>query len=227
MLWYLKMRRATEEVRFAAEQGRDTSCLVPRWVPTSERGETSDMRVIGGSAKGDPLQAVPGTGTRPISDRVKEAVFNILGESVIGSYVLDLFAGTGSVGIEALSRGAEQAVFVEKHPRAIATIRKNLQRARLQSGARVVQADVFRFLTGEPEPFDLIYIAPPQYEGLWKDTLLALEASPQWLHPEGLVMVQIFPKELESLTLTAFHPTEQRRYGSTLLCLYERWPQES
>lgn len=185
------------------------------------------MRVIGGRAKGVPLQAVPGSGTRPISDRVKEAVFNILGESVIDSYVLDLFAGTGSVGIEALSRGAQQAVFVEKHPKAITTIRKNLQRARLQSGARVVQADVFKFLAGEPEPFDLIYVAPPQYEGLWKDTLLALEASPDWLHPEGLVMVQIFPKELESVTLTRLCPTEQRRYGSTLLCLYERCTQES
>ncbi|MGD8473182.1 MAG: RsmD family RNA methyltransferase, partial [Anaerolineae bacterium] len=70
------------------------------------------MRVISGSAKGLQLQAVPGRGTRPISDRVKEAVFNILGDSIIGSRVLDLFAGTGSVGIEALSRGAELAVFV-------------------------------------------------------------------------------------------------------------------
>jgi len=184
------------------------------------------MRVIAGTAKGIPLQAVPGTGTRPISDRVKEAVFNILGESIIGSYVLDLFAGTGSVGIEALSRGAEQAVFVEKQPKAITTIRKNLQRARLQASARVVQADVFRFLAGEPEPFDLIYVAPPQYEGLWKKTLLALEVSPDWLHPDGLIIVQIFPKELESLTLSALCPIEQRKYGSTLLCLYERCTQE-
>jgi 16S rRNA (guanine(966)-N(2))-methyltransferase RsmD len=184
------------------------------------------MRVIAGTAKGVPLQAVPGTGTRPISDRVKEAVFDILGASIVGSYVLDLFAGTGSVGIEALSRGAEKAVLVEKNPRAIGTIRGNLKRARLQTNARVVQADVFKFLTGEPEPFDLIYVAPPQYEGLWKKTLLVLEASPDWLDPDGLIMVQIFPKELEPVTLTSLSPVEQRKYGSTLLCLYERCVQE-
>ncbi|MGD9146192.1 MAG: 16S rRNA (guanine(966)-N(2))-methyltransferase RsmD [Anaerolineae bacterium] len=179
------------------------------------------MRVIAGSAKGVRLQAVSGSGTRPISDRVKEAVFNILGETIVDSYVLDLFAGTGSVGIEALSRGAEQAVFVEKHPKAIATIRMNLTRTRLKASARVVRADVFKFLGGDPQPFDLIYIAPPQYQGLWKKTLLALDASPRWLAPGGLAIVQIFPKELEALTLRTLWLSEQRKYGSTLLCFYE------
>lgn len=179
------------------------------------------MRVIAGSAKGIQLQAVPGSGTRPISDRVKEAVFNILGDAVIDSYVLDLFAGTGSVGIEALSRGAEQAVFVEKHPKANATIRANLYRTQLQSRARIVQADVFKFLTGDPQPFDLVYVAPPQYQGLWKKTLLALEANPYWLAADGLAIVQIFPKELEPLDLATLQLTGQRQYGSTLLCFYE------
>jgi 16S rRNA (guanine966-N2)-methyltransferase len=179
------------------------------------------MRVIAGRAKGIQLQAVPGGGTRPISDRVKEALFNILGNTIVGSQVLDLFAGTGSVGIEALSRGAEQAVFVEKHPRALTTIQANLHRTRLQDRARVTRADVFTFLAGDPTPFDLIYIAPPQYQGLWKKTLLALEASPGWLHPDGLAIVQIFPKELEPLVLDTLRLTEQRKYGSTLLCFYE------
>lgn len=183
------------------------------------------MRVIAGSAKGVQLQAVPGSGTRPITDRVKEAVFNILGEMIIDSYVLDLFAGTGSVGIEALSRGAEQAVFVEKHPKAIATIRTNLRRTRLQARGRVVRADVFKFLGGDPQPFDLIYIAPPQYQGLWKKTLLALDAGPLWLAPDGLAIVQIFPKELEALNLSNLRLSEQRKYGSTLLCFYEPVPQ--
>lgn len=185
------------------------------------RREVQNMRVIAGTAKGVPLQAVPGTGTRPISDRVKEAVFNIVGESVIGSHTLDLFAGTGSVGIEALSRGAERAVFVEKNPKAIATIRKNLQRTRLQDRARIVHADVFKFLSNKPESFDLIYVAPPQYQGLWSKTLIALDTNREWLHREGLVIVQIFPKEFESLVLTALSLVEQRTYGSTLLCFYE------
>ena len=179
------------------------------------------MRVISGSAKGVPLQAVPGSGTRPITDRVKEAVFNILGESIIDSYVLDLFAGTGSVGIEALSRGAELAVFVEKHPKAIATIRTNLRRTRLQARASVVRADVFKYLNSDAQPFDLIYVAPPQYQGLWKEALLALEANPLWLAPSCLVIVQIFPKELETLDLSNLYQSDQRKYGSTLLCFYE------
>lgn len=179
------------------------------------------MRVIAGSAKGIQLQAVPGSGTRPISDRVKEAVFNILGESILDSHVLDLFAGTGSVGIEALSRGAEEAVLVEMYPKAVATIRTNLQRTRLQARARIVKADVFKFLAGESQAFDLIYVAPPQYQGLWKKTLLALDARPLWLAPEGLVIVQIFPKELEPVPLANLCLSEQRKYGSTLLCFYE------
>jgi 16S rRNA (guanine966-N2)-methyltransferase len=162
------------------------------------------MRVISGSAKGLQLQAVPGRGTRPISDRVKEAVFNILGDSIVGSRVLDLFAGTGSVGIEALSRGAEVAVFVEKHPRAIATIRSNLRHTSLETGSRVFHTDVFKFLAGPPETFDLIYIAPPQ-----------------WLNPCGVAIVQIFPKEMETMPLTNLQLTDERKYGSTLLCFYE------
>ena len=182
------------------------------------------MRVISGSAKGIQLQAVPGSGTRPISDRVKEAVFNILGDSIVESRVLDLFAGTGSVGIEALSRGAEKAVFVEKHSKAIATIRANLRRTAVQAEARVVRADVFKFLAGTPQPFDLIYIAPPQYQGLWSKALMALDAAPEWLDPMGLAIVQIFPKEIEPLSLASLRLSEQRKYGSTLLCFYEPLP---
>ncbi len=178
------------------------------------------MRVISGSAKGIQLQAVPGHGTRPISDRVKGAVFDILGDTIVGSRVLDLFAGTGSVGIEALSRGAEQAVFVEKHPRAIATIRMNLRSTALEAASRVIRADVFKFLTGLPQAYDLIYIAPPQYKGLWSKTLLALDGNPRWLASDGVAIVQIFPKEMESLALTALQLTDERKYGSTLLCFY-------
>jgi len=182
------------------------------------------MRVIAGSAKGIPLQAVPGGGTRPISDRVKEALFSILGDSIVDACVLDLFAGTGGVGIEALSRGAEQAAFVDKNPRAIATIRANLQRARLEGRACLVRADVFKYLGGQPKPFDLIYIAPPQYLSLWSKTLLALESHPGWLHPGGIAIAQIFPKEMEPLNLTTLHLSDQRHYGSTLLCFYESLP---
>jgi len=182
------------------------------------------VRVISGSAKGIPLRAVPGSGTRPITDKVKESLFNILGDWIVDARVLDLFAGTGGVGIEALSRGAAHATFVEKNARAIATIKDNLHHTRLKDHARVTQADVFAFLRGEPEPFDLVYVAPPQYEGLWHKTLAALDDNPGWLYPEGLVVVQIFPKEYEPVPLRSLHLSDERKYGSTLLCFYDPIP---
>ncbi len=178
------------------------------------------MRVIAGSAKGIPLQAVPGSGTRPISDRVKEALFSILGDSIIGSWVLDLFAGTGSVGIESLSRGAARAVLVEKQLRAADIIKANLAHTRLQANARVVKADVFKYLAGQAEPFDLIYVAPPQYQDLWLKTLLALDANSGWLAPDGQIVVQIFPKEHRLVELATLQLADQRKYGSTLICFY-------
>lgn len=182
------------------------------------------MRVISGSAKGTRLKPVPGTQTRPISDRVKQSLFDILAHDISGALVLDLFAGSGSVGIEALSRGASFAVFVEQNSRATATIRANLQRCRLSTLARVVKADVFRFLASDSQPHDLIYVAPPQYLGLWAKSLQALDESPGWLSSDALVVVQIFPKEFESLVLSTLRLSDQRRVGSTLLCFYRSAP---
>lgn len=180
------------------------------------------MRVIAGTAKGTLLRPVPGETTRPVSDRVKEGFFGTLGDSLPGARVLDLFAGTGSVGIEALSRGAAAAVFVELRARAAATIEANLRAARLMQAARVVRADVFRHLAGVPEPFDLIYVAPPQYAGLWAKALVAIDGSPGWLSLDGFVVVQIFPKEFRELPLASLVLAEERRYGSTLLLFYQR-----
>ena len=179
------------------------------------------MRVIAGSAKGIRLAPVPGEATRPITDRVKEALFDILGPFIVDARVLDLFAGTGSVGIEALSRGARQAVFVEQNRRALATIRRNLSATHLDNRAQVVAADVFAYLSEPPgEPFDLIYIAPPQYKGLWVRTLEAIDR-PGYLAPDGLAIAQIFPKEDEPIALQHLRRTDERRYGSTLLVFFE------
>jgi 16S rRNA (guanine(966)-N(2))-methyltransferase RsmD len=179
------------------------------------------MRVIGGSAKGIQLKAVPGSGTRPITDRVKENLFNILGASLEGWRVLDLFAGTGSVGIEALSRGADKAVFVDKRGKAVDTIRANLRRTRLAQRSRVIKGDAFKYLSGKPEPHDLIYIAPPQYLGMWSKALILVDSAPDWLAAQGLVVVQIFPKEWEALALQSLELVDERKYGSTLLGFYE------
>jgi len=180
------------------------------------------MRVISGTAKGRKLKSVPGEGTRPVTDRVKESLFDILGADVRGARVLDLFAGTGGVGIEALSRGAAEAVFVEQGRAALETIRANLAVTRLADRAHVVRADVLAFLSGAPDaPFDYIYIAPPQYKGLWAQTLRALDAKPGWLSDDSQVIVQIHPREFEELMLEQLALVDERKYGSTLLCFYE------
>jgi 16S rRNA (guanine(966)-N(2))-methyltransferase RsmD len=138
-----------------------------------------------------------------------------------GARVLDLFAGTGSVAIEALSRGAAHAVLVENGAKAISTIRTNLHRTQFQDSAKVVRADVFRYLSGVPQSFDLIYVAPPQYIGLWSKAVEAIDATPGWVAGGGRVIVQIFPKEWRPLTLASLTLTDRRTYGSTLLCFYE------
>ncbi len=180
------------------------------------------MRVIAGEARGRRLLSVPGTKTRPITDRAKEALFSILHGRVGGARVLDLFAGTGSVGIEALSRGAAWCDFVEMAPAAVKTIHANLERTGLADRARVLRRDVFPFLKGEPDmPYDVVYVAPPQYRGLWRRTLAALDERPQWVDKTGLIVVQIHPREEEELDLAHWEERDRRQYGSVLLLFYE------
>lgn len=183
----------------------------------------SGLRVVAGSAKGRRLKLVPGEGTRPITDRVKESLFNMLGDHVVEARVLDLFAGTGSVGIEALSRGAAYAEFVENNRLAASIIHDNLRHTELDHLARVVRTDVFIYLRNRPrQGFDYVHIAPPQYHGLWSKTLRALAARPAWVNPDGIVVAQIDPKEYEPVALEGFALIDQRTYGNTLLCFYER-----
>lgn len=181
------------------------------------------MRVIAGRARGRRLLPVPGEGTRPITDRAKEALFSILGARIVRARVLDLFAGTGGVGIEALSRGATQVVFVEQARKALDTLRQNLETTGLKAGAEVVRGDVFRYLETPPrQPFDVVFIAPPQYQGLWLKTLEAVDAQAGLLAEGGEAIVQIFPKEYTEPTLTNLTLTDDRRYGSVLLLFYSR-----
>ncbi|MGH2628876.1 MAG: 16S rRNA (guanine(966)-N(2))-methyltransferase RsmD [Anaerolineales bacterium] len=181
------------------------------------------LRVIAGEAKGRKLRMVPGQGTRPISDRVKESLFGILSGEVEGARFLDLFAGTGSVGIEALSRGATWATFVDSSGRAVATLRANLEATRMADRAEVVRADVFRYLARPAgDPYDLIYLAPPQYAGLWLRTLQAIDSAPAWLVEGGQAIAQMHPKEWSLPDAKNLEMVDERRYGSTLLAFFER-----
>lgn len=182
------------------------------------------MRVISGTAKGRKLKPVPGETTRPITDRTKEALFSILGDWIIEARVLDLFGGTGAVGIEALSRGAAHVTFIDASREATRTIGDNLRLTNLTAGAYVKRADAFKFLESPPpEPFDLIYVAPPQYKALWSKVLHRLDGRlDDWLLPDGAVVVQIHPVEYQPLDLQNLVLYDERKYGSTLLNFYER-----
>lgn len=185
----------------------------------------SRLRVISGSAKGRKLKMVPGDVTRPISDRVKEALFNILREDIPNCMLLDLFAGTGSVGIEALSRGAKFVRFVDWNINAVNTIKHNLNTTRLAEKAEVLVIDAFDLLARSPNVrFDYVYVAPPQYHALWEKALLLLDSSPDWLVEDGWVIVQIDPKEYHELDLKNFSEFDYRKYGNTTLVFYERVP---
>lgn len=181
------------------------------------------MRVIAGTARGRRLQSVPGSGTRPITDRAKEALFSILQPELPGARLLDLFAGTGQVGIEALSRGAAACDFNELAPEALKVIQANLVATGLAGPeARLMRRDAFRLLDSPPaRPYDLIFVAPPQYKGLWKRAVIALDAAcAAWLGAEGLLVVQIDPREGEDLPLEALVLADRRHYGSVELRFY-------
>jgi 16S rRNA (guanine966-N2)-methyltransferase len=179
------------------------------------------LRVVSGSAGGRKLKSVPGDTTRPITDKVKQALFNILAGDVIDSTWWDLFAGTGAVGIEALSRGAATVRFTDLNRAPIETIKWNLEHCKLAAQADVRRGDSFSMLTANPDrPFEFIYIAPPQYKGMWSRALLALDANPGWLAETGWAIVQIDPKEFQELELNVLEELDQRRYGSTLLVFY-------
>lgn len=121
------------------------------------------MRVITGTARGTKLKTPQGMETRPTADRVKEALFNIIQYEISGA-VLDLFAGTGQLGIEALSRGAERAVFVDRRKDAVAVVRENLRRTRLEDRAEIVCGDSMSYLSRCRGPFRLIFLDPPYAE---------------------------------------------------------------
>jgi 16S rRNA (guanine(966)-N(2))-methyltransferase RsmD len=179
------------------------------------------LRVISGTARGRKLKSVPGDTTRPITDRVKEALFNILAGDVVNSIWWDLFAGTGAVGIEALSRGASSVRFSDLNRAPIETIKWNLEQCRFSNRAEIHRGDAFSMLGAQPDKqFEFIYIAPPQFKEMWLRALLALDANPSWLTETGWAIVQIAPKEYQELKLNNLEELEQRKYGSTLLVFF-------
>jgi 16S rRNA (guanine(966)-N(2))-methyltransferase RsmD len=183
------------------------------------------LRVIAGKAKGRKIKSVEGDTTRPITDRAKESLFNILGSDVIDSNWWDLFGGTGAVGIEALSRGALFVRFTDLNREPIETIKYNIKHCNFESQAEVRRADAFTYLSAEPDrKFEYIYIAPPQYKDMWSKALELLDENLDWLADDGWVIVQIAPREYRTSTpaIENLEEFDQRKYGSTFLVFYQR-----
>lgn len=179
-------------------------------------------RVIAGSAKGVRL-AAPGPGTRPLTDRVKQTLFGILEPELDGAAVLDLYAGSGAGGIEALSRGAARAVFVEKDAGAARIITENLRRAKLDGDpavASVVRRDVRAFLAAPSGPWDLVLIDPPYADT--EEMRSALELVGPMVVPHGRVVAKHFWRETPPAMVGLLASERERRFGETALTFYRR-----
>jgi 16S rRNA (guanine966-N2)-methyltransferase len=178
------------------------------------------MRVVAGRLGGRRLRAVPGEATRPTSDRVREALFSVVGERVVGARVLDLFAGTGALAIEALSRGAASAVLVEQAPRAIAVIRANLEALDLGRVATVRRTKAEAYLrTQRDGPFDLVFLDPPYAIGVGVLAGLLARLERGALAPGALVAVESSARAEPPPWPAGLHPDSPRRYGDTALHL--------
>lgn len=180
------------------------------------------MRVVAGSAKGVRLAPVP-RGVRPVSDRAREGLFSSLGERVRGARVLDLFAGTGALGVEALSRGATEAVFVERDRAALAALRRNLDLTRLGDRAVVVGVDVRRFVTRDDKngaPFDLVLADPPYDLGGPELEGVLAELAVGWLATSAWTIV-LTRRKGSSTPVIPVHwaPARRLEYGDTLVLL--------
>jgi 16S rRNA (guanine966-N2)-methyltransferase len=175
------------------------------------------MRIIAGSRKGHRIDAPKGRATRPTSDRVRENVFNLVQAWVEDAVVLDLFAGSGAMGIESLSRGAERAVLVESKVDACRVIERNLEKLRL-TGAQVVCNDVTRFLAADTRAYDLIFCDPPYDEYAGLEPALARYV-PRLLADGGLLVLETAAKTEPQLPL---EQRTSRRYGAARITLFYR-----
>lgn len=180
------------------------------------------MRVVSGTAKGRPLKSVPGTGTRPTTDKVKEAIFSMIGPYFDGGDCLDLFAGTGGLGIEALSRGIGSAVFIDKEPKSIDTVRENLKTAKLEEQAEIYRNDANKALFAlekRGRKFDLVFLDPP-YRHKFGDELMTMMIAKGLLR-EGAVIVLEHESGYEYPELIpGFIQLRHAVYGETAVSIY-------
>ena len=182
------------------------------------------MRIITGSARGVRLRTLEGDATRPTADRVKQALFNILQFDLEGRSVLDLFAGSGQLGIEALSRGAAECVFVDRQPEAVELIRQNLRAGKLLAHAHVLCGDAVAYIRRTTDQFDLAFLDPPYASDLLDKTLPLLAAR---MRLGGTIVCETAADRVLPESVGEFSAVRTCRYGSTLLWLYRRAGKET
>ena len=183
------------------------------------------MRVISGLARGVNLKTPEGMATRPTTDRVKEAMFSIIQFEIPGARVLDLFGGTGQLGIEALSRGAKSAVFVDAQEQACKLIRENLKRTKFESSGKVIRSDYLTYLKTTAEKFDIILLDPPYIE-VFLENALNLITEIDILQSNGIIVTERpIEKELP-WDFPGYSRSRDYKYGKTLLTVYRRIAQE-
>ena len=179
------------------------------------------MRVISGLAKGVNLKTPDGLATRPTADRVKEAMFSIIQFDLPGARVLDLFGGTGQLGIEAISRGAKSAVFVDAQEAACRIIRENLKRTKFQENGRVVRSDYLSFLKTCQEKFDIILLDPP-YAEVFLENSLKMITEIDILQTNGIIVAERpLEKELPGI-YPGLNRSKDYKYGKTLLTVFRK-----
>ena len=179
------------------------------------------MRVITGEARGRRLKELSGMDTRPTTDKVKESMFNIVQFDIEGRKVLDLFAGTGQLGIEALSRGAESAVFVDVRKDAAALIRENLAHCGFAGRARVVQGDSISFLMSCREKFDVIFLDPPYLTGALEKAVETVSAF-DILREHGIMVCESAAEQALPALAEPYQKGREYRYGKIKITLYRR-----
>lgn len=179
------------------------------------------MRVITGSARGVRLQAPKGMDTRPTLDQVKEGIFSAIQFEVEGRRVLDLFAGSGQMGIEALSRGAKSAVFVDMRQGACAVVRSNLEKTRLTPNAQVLRSDYLSYLSHCWETFDLIFLDPP-YAEIFLENALKSISEIDILSECGILICERPAEKTLPAQIGCLHVSREYRYGRVAVSLYRK-----
>ncbi|MDL1967167.1 MAG: 16S rRNA (guanine(966)-N(2))-methyltransferase RsmD [Deltaproteobacteria bacterium] len=177
------------------------------------------MRIIGGELKGKKLYTIPGTLIRPTADRLRESIFNILSCLVKGTVVLDLFAGTGALGIEALSRGAEFAVFIDNNKKALSVVERNIQSCAVDNRFKIIRGNIVKNLNCIKSmglKFDLVFMDPPYNKGFIEPTLINLHDSGS-LGKDVCIIVEHTPFEPVLEDCRQFELADQRKYGKTLI----------